>query len=83
MQTPSRSLAQSERLETIDGNSNEYRRAIYNPNTKPKPTTAAEHFLSSPNYTADDIPIEKIVSILLAVSLTAVYLRLAFIFMLG
>ena len=35
-----------------------------NPNTKSKPTTAAEHFLSS-NHTANDmqlIPIEKIFS---------------------
>ena len=44
---------------------NEHRRTIDNPNTKSKPTTAAEHFLSSPNHTADDmqlIPIEKIFS---------------------
>ena len=36
---------------------------IDNPNNKSKPTTAAEHFLSSPNHTANDmqlIPIEKI-----------------------
>ena len=36
-----------------------------NPNNKSKPTTAAEHFLSSPNHTANDmllIPIEKIFS---------------------
>ena len=45
---------------------NEHRRAIDridNPNTKFKPTTAAEKFLSSPNHTANDmqlIPIEKI-----------------------
>ena len=35
------------------------------PNNKSKPTTAAEHFLSSPNHTANDmllIPIEKIFS---------------------
>ena len=42
---------------------NEHRRtAIDNPNTKSKPTTAAEHFLSSPNHTANNmqlIPIEK------------------------
>ena len=41
---------------------NEHRRTIDNPNTKSKPTTAAEHFLSSPNHTANDmqlIPIEK------------------------
>ena len=41
---------------------NEHRRTIDNPNTKSKPTTAAEHFLSS-NHTANDmqlIPIEKI-----------------------
>ena len=34
-----------------------------NPNNKSKPTTAAEHFLSSPNHTANDmllIPIENI-----------------------
>ena len=31
---------------------NEYRRTIDNPNNKSKPTTAAEHFLSSPNHTA-------------------------------
>ena len=41
---------------------NEHRRTIDNPNNKSKPTTAAEHFLSSPNHTANDmllIPIEK------------------------
>jgi len=44
---------------------NEHRRTLDNPNSKSKPTTAAEHFLSSPNHTANDmqlIPIEKIVS---------------------
>ena len=44
---------------------NEHRRTIDNPNNKSKPTTAAEHFLSSPNQTANDmilIPIEKIFS---------------------
>ena len=44
---------------------NEHRRTIDNPNTKSKPTTADEHFLSSPNHTANDmqlIPIEKIFS---------------------
>ena len=44
---------------------NEHRRSIDNPNTKSKPTTAAEHFLSSTNHTANDmqlIPIEKISS---------------------
>ena len=44
---------------------NEHRRTIHNPNTKSKPTTAAEHFLSSLNHTANDmqlIPIEKIFS---------------------
>ena len=44
---------------------NEHRRTIDNSNTKSKPTTAAEHFLSSPNHTANDmqlIPIEKIFS---------------------
>ena len=33
------------------------------PNTKSKPTTAAEHFLTAPNHTANDmqlIPIEKV-----------------------
>ena len=43
---------------------NEHRRTIDNANTKSKPTTAAEHFLSS-NHTANDmqlIPIEKIFS---------------------
>ena len=38
---------------------NEHRRTIDNPN---KPTIAAEHFLSSPKHTANDmqsIPIEK------------------------
>ena len=41
---------------------NEHRRTIDNPNTKSKPTTAAEHFLSSPNHTANDmqlIPLKK------------------------
>ena len=44
---------------------NEHRRTTDNPNNKSKPTTAAEHFLSSPNHTANDmllIPIEKIFS---------------------
>ena len=44
---------------------NEHRRTIDNPKTKSKPTTAAEHFLSSPNHTANDMqlnPIEKIFS---------------------
>ena len=44
---------------------NEHCRTIDNPNTKSKPTTAAEHFLSSPNHTANNmqlIPIEKIFS---------------------
>ena len=44
---------------------NEHRRTIDNPNTKSKSTTAAEHFLSSPNHTANDmqlIPIENIFS---------------------
>ena len=43
---------------------NEHRRTIDNPN-KSKPNSAAEHFLSSPNHTANDmllIPIEKIFS---------------------
>ena len=34
---------------------NEHRRMIDNPNTKSKPTTAAEHFLSSTNHTANDM----------------------------
>ena len=44
---------------------NEHRRIIDNLNNKSKPTTAAEHFLSSPNHTANTannmqlIPIEK------------------------
>ena len=44
---------------------NEHRRTVDNPNNKSKSTTAAEHFLSSPNHTANDmilIPIEKIFS---------------------
>ena len=44
---------------------NEHRRTIDNPNTKSKPTSVAEHFLSSPNHTANDmqlIPIENILS---------------------
>ena len=44
---------------------NEHRRTADNPNTKSKRTTVAEHFLSSPNHTTNDIPlipIEKIVS---------------------
>ena len=44
---------------------NEHRRTIDNPNTKSKPTTAAEHFLTAPNHTANDmqlIPIEKVFS---------------------
>jgi len=34
---------------------NEHRRSMDNPNSKSKPTTAAEHFLSSPNHTANDM----------------------------
>ena len=34
---------------------NEHRRTIDNPNNKSEATTAAEHFLSSPNHTANDI----------------------------
>ena len=44
---------------------NEHRRTIDNPDAKSEPTTAAKHFLSSPNHTANDmqlIPIEKIFS---------------------
>ena len=44
---------------------NEHHRTIDNPNTKSKPTTVAQHFLSSPNHTANDmqlIPIEKVFS---------------------
>ena len=44
---------------------NEHRRTTDNPNNKSKPTTAAEHFLSSPNRTANDmilIQIENIFS---------------------
>ena len=40
-------------------------RTIDNPNTKSKPTTAADHFLTAPNHTANDmqlIPIEKVFS---------------------
>ena len=43
----------------------ETKRTIDNPNAKSKPTTAAEHFLSFPNHTANDMqlfPIEKIFS---------------------
>ena len=41
------------------------RRTIDNPNTKSKPTTATEHFLTAPNHTANDmqlIPIETVYS---------------------
>ena len=44
---------------------NEHRRTIDNPNTKSKPTTAAEHFLTATNHTANDmqsIPIENVFS---------------------
>ena len=46
---------------------NEHRGTIDNPDTKSKPTTctAAEHFLTAPNHTANDmqlIPIEKVFS---------------------
>jgi len=44
---------------------NEHRRAMDGPDNRSKPTTAAEHFLSSPNHTADDmilVPIGKIFS---------------------
>ena len=36
---------------------NEHRRTIDNPDAKSEPTTAAKHFLSSPNHTANDIPL--------------------------
>ena len=39
-----------------------HRRTIDNPDAKSEPTTAAKHFLSCPNHTANDrqlIPIEK------------------------
>ena len=42
---------------------NKHRRTIDNPNAISKPTTAAEHFLTAPNHTANDmqlIPIEKV-----------------------
>ena len=44
---------------------NEYGRTIDNPNNISTPTTVAEHFLSTPNHTSNDmqlIPIEKIFS---------------------
>ena len=44
---------------------NEHPRSMDNQNTKSKPSTAAKHFLSSPNHAANDmplIPIEKIFS---------------------
>ena len=44
---------------------NEHRRTIDKPNSKSKPTTAAEHFISSPNHSAHDmelIAIEKVFS---------------------
>ena len=44
---------------------NEHRRTLDNANTKSKPTTVAEHFLSSPHNISKDmqlIPIEKIFS---------------------
>ena len=34
---------------------NEHRRIIDNPNAISKPTTAAEHFLTAPNHTANDM----------------------------
>ena len=39
----------------LKGRFNEHRRTIDNPNNKSKATTAAEHFLSSPKHTANDI----------------------------
>jgi len=44
---------------------NEHRPTYDNPSNQSKPTTAAEHFLSSPNHTANGmqlIPVEKIFS---------------------
>ena len=44
---------------------NEHRRTIDNPDAKSQPTTAAKHFLFSPNHAANGmqlIPIEKIFS---------------------
>ena len=37
----------------LKGRFNEHRRTIDNPNKKSKPTTAAEHFLPSPNHIAN------------------------------
>ena len=42
---------------------NEHRRTLHNPYAISKPTTAAKHFLTAPNYTANDmqlIPLEKV-----------------------
>ena len=44
-----------EKFFSIGISCDEHRRTIDNPNTKSKPTTAAEHFLSSPNHTANDM----------------------------
>ena len=49
----------------INDRFNEHRRTIDNPDAKSELTTAAKHFLSSPNHTTNDmqlIPIEKIFS---------------------
>ena len=43
---------------------NEHRRIIDNLNNKSKPTTAAEHFLSSPNHNANDMQLDLIRSLL-------------------
>ena len=43
----------------------EHRRTVNNPNSKSSPTTAAKHFLLTPNHSSNDIqliPIEKIFS---------------------
>ena len=41
---------------------NEHRRTIDNPNTKSKLTTVAQHFLSSPNHTANDMQLIPIMA---------------------
>jgi len=42
-----------ERKRRLTDRFNKHRRTIDNPNNKSKPTTAAKHFLSSPNHTAN------------------------------
>ena len=53
------------RKRSLKNRFNEHRRTVDNPNSKSSPTTAAKHFLLTPNHSSNDVqllPIEKILS---------------------